>query len=630
MPTVSLVRDDLFAALGKEYTQEEFDELCFEFGIELDEVTSEAEMAAKEKGSGAEKGLSEEIIYKIDIPANRYDLLCLEGLARALRVFLGKEAAPTYQVVEPAGGPSARQKMVVEESVGALRPYVVCAVLRGVTFDPRRYKSFIDLQDKLHQNICRQRKYVAIGTHDLDTVRGPFRYEHKAPGDISFVPLVPADRGAFNARALLDHYLTDPDCKHLKDYVGLIHDAPAYPVIYDAQDRVMSLPPIINGDHSKISLDTRNVFIECTATDFTKANIVLDTMVTMFSQYCASPFTVEPVDVEYRAGTAVLGQPCSGPTPLLSTREETAKVDEVNSTIGIDISAEEMCRLCTKMQLGPARVVGSGDAIVVTVPPTRSDILHAVDVIEDVAIAYGYNNLELAAPPTLCVGEPQPINHFTDLLREEIARAGYIEMLTHGLCSTEENFALLRRPGAPAVRLSNPAIIEYEVVRTVLLPGTLKTVQHNRAMPVRQGVRLFEISDVVLPDPAHPIGARNERRLSAAYVGLTAGFEVIHGLVDRVMALVQVAPDPAYAGNSMRDLAATVAPRKGVCYKVVPGSDPAFFEGRCAEVMLVREGEGGQQESPVGVFGVVHPEVLANFDLVNPCSALELNIEALM
>ncbi|CAM9729927.1 unnamed protein product, partial [Heterosigma akashiwo] len=79
MPTVSLVRDDLFAALGKEYTQEEFDELCFEFGIELDEVTSEAEMAAKEKGSGAEKGLSEEIIYKIDIPANRYDLLCLEG-----------------------------------------------------------------------------------------------------------------------------------------------------------------------------------------------------------------------------------------------------------------------------------------------------------------------------------------------------------------------------------------------------------------------------------------------------------------------------------------------------------------------------------------------------------------------
>jgi len=619
MPTVSVVRDDLFEALGKSYTQEQFDELCFEFGIELDEVTSEAEMAAKEQGDKvkSKKVLSDAVLYKIDIPANRYDLLCIEGIARALNIFTGRLETPNFQKVEPVDG--KRQQMVVKSSVGALRPFVVCAVLRNVTFDTKRYKSFIDLQDKLHQNICRQRTYVAIGTHDLDTLEGPFRYEHLPPTDINFVPLTPSDK-SFTAKELLDFYKTSPDCKHLEPYTGIIYDSPVYPVIYDNQNRVLSLPPIINGDHSKIELHTKNVFIECTATDLTKANIVLDTVVTMFSEHCEVPFTVEPVDVTYEKDSSVQT------TPLLSTRQVSAKVADVNSVIGINIAAEEMCRLATKMQLGPATYDEESDAVVVNVPPTRSDILHAVDVIEDVAIAYGYNNLVLQNPSTLCVGSPQPINLFTDLLREEISRAGYIEMLTHGLCSTEENFTHLRQPKGPAVSLLNPANIEYEVVRTTLLPGALKTVQFNRSMPVRDGVKLFEISDVVLPDPSHPIGAKNVRRLVAVYTGLTAGFELIHGLVDRLMALCQISPTDEYAGNSMREESKTVAPRESVSYYIEPSTNPTFFSGRCADIMVTK----CDVSSKVGTFGIIHPEVLLNYGIGNPCAAVELDVEALM
>jgi phenylalanyl-tRNA synthetase beta chain len=175
-------------------------------------------------------------------------------------------------------------------------------------------------------------------------------------------------------------------------------------------------------------------------------------------------------------------------------------------------------------------------------PPTRSDILHSVDVVEDVAIAYGFNNLlPGTVPPVLTVGQPLPLNHFCDQLRDEIARAGYMEMLTHGLCMTAENFEYLGRPNSGlAVQLSNPANEEYEVVRTTLLPGMLKTLHHNKSMPKKAGIKFFEISDVVVKDEADPIGARNERRLVAAYAGLSAGFEVVHGLVDRVMALNQV------------------------------------------------------------------------------------------
>ena len=279
MPTVGVERDELFKRLGQQYTEHEFDELCFEFGIELDEVTSEKEMASKEQAQAAnldEKTaeLDDTIIYKIDIPANRYDLLCIEGIARALRIFKDLQPAPVYRIIDPAQREIMRVKPAVK---GVPRPFVVCAILRNMSFDDKVYKSFIDLQDKLHQNICRARKLVAIGTHDLDTVQGPFTYNAPPPSDINFVPLVPNDR-PFGGKELLDHYNNDPGCKHLKPYTKLIYDAEGYPLITDANDVVMSMPPIINGHHSRIQLTTKNVFIECTAMDLTKAHIVLDTV----------------------------------------------------------------------------------------------------------------------------------------------------------------------------------------------------------------------------------------------------------------------------------------------------------------------------------------------------------------
>ena len=151
--------------------------------------------------------------------------------------------------------------MTVERSTNSIRPYAVCAVLRGVNFNAKTYKSFIDLQEKLHQNICRKRTYVAIGTHDFDTIQGPFRYKALSPEDISFVPLTETEGKVYNARELINFYREDPTVKHLKPYTDIIYDSPVYPVIYDSKGTVLSLPPIINGRHSRIQLHTKNVFI---------------------------------------------------------------------------------------------------------------------------------------------------------------------------------------------------------------------------------------------------------------------------------------------------------------------------------------------------------------------------------
>ena len=139
---------------------------------------------------------------------------------------------------------------------------------QGVKFDKARYDSFIDLQDKLHQNICRRRTLVAIGTHDLGKIRGPFTYEAKPPEDIEFVPLKQTE--SFRADDLMEHYKSDQKLKH---FLHILEGSAVFPVIYDADRTVLSLPPIINGAKSAISLDTTDVFIECTATDLNKAKI---------------------------------------------------------------------------------------------------------------------------------------------------------------------------------------------------------------------------------------------------------------------------------------------------------------------------------------------------------------------
>ena len=583
--------------LGKEYTEEEFDELCFEFGIELDEVTSEKQIKDKFLGeagagaSGAGDDAEDDTIYKIDIPANRYDLLCMEGISRALNVFRGVEPSPVFRMIEPANG-APRQKMTQKPETMLVRPFVVCAVLRGVKFDKARYDSFIDLQDKLHQNICRRRTLVAIGTHDLNTVKGPFTYEAHPPEDIKFTPL--KQTREFNAAELMEHYKSDQKLKH---FLHIFDGSVVFPVIYDAERTVLSLPPIINGAHSAISLDTTDVFIECTATDLNKAKIVLNTVVTMFSEYSANKFAVEPVDVVSSSGD-------ERAYPDFMTRFVDVDPDYVRKRIGVtaaDIDTKAMAALLCRMQL-PTKI--DGDVLRVEVPPTRSDILHPCDVAEDVAIAYGYNNInkEKAGPNVVTVGAQQPLNNFSDLVRQEMASQGFSEVLTWILCSHDDNFANVNREddGDCAAIVANPSSLDVQVARSSLLQGVLKAMGANKDAPVP--AKLFEVGDVVLLDASKDVGARNSRRLLVLYSNTTSGFEVAHGALDRVMQITGAAKD----GDAGYTLDTSM-------------NEATYFPGRQAGI--VRDGKR------IGVMGVVHPTVLGKFDIVNPCSVLELDLE---
>ncbi|OWM74554.1 hypothetical protein CDL15_Pgr005133 [Punica granatum] len=616
MPTVSVGRDRLFAALRRTYTREEFEDLCFSFGIELDDVTSEKEIIKKERHleeeeEAEEPVASKEVIYKIEVPANRYDLLCLEGIAQALQIFNRQEEVPNYTVA--AIPKESMLRMHVRAETSQIRPYIVCAVLRGITFDEASYNSFIDLQDKLHQNICRRRTLVAVGTHDLDTLEGPFTYEALPPPSINFVPLKQVKN--FRADELMEFYKSD---LKLKKFLHIIENSPVFPVLYDSRRTVLSLPPVINGAHSAITLKTKNVFIECTATDLRKANIVLNTLVTAFSTYCERKFEVEPVEVIYADGKSYIcpdlsiyrmDVPVSYITdsigvsleaeevtafstycerkfevepveviyadgksyicPDLSIYRMDVPVSYITDSIGVSLEAEEVTSLLQRMQLSAEESVSPDgkSKITVSIPPTRSDVLHPCDVMEDVAIAYGYNNIPKRKPASL---KPLPLNQLSDLIRLEIATNGFTEVLTWILCSYKENFDMLNRKDdkSTAVIIGNPRSADFEI---------------------------FEVGDVTLLDDSKDVGATNRRQLAALYCGTNSGFELIHGLVDRIMEVI---------GTPF----VTVGDDSG--YYIQLSDEPEFLPGRQASIIY--------KGKHFGNFGIVHPEAdAAKMSIVN-------------
>ncbi|ROV94656.1 hypothetical protein VSDG_06156 [Cytospora chrysosperma] len=605
MPTITVDKYALYEALGQQFTKQEFEDLCFEFGIELDEDTEDDVRPA---------GVPAEL--KIEIPANRYDMLCFEGIQLMLNIFRSKTPIPNFRLVEPKDG--KLQTLTIKANTKEVRPYAAGAILRNITFTQQSYDSFISLQDKLHMNLARQRTLVAIGTHDLDTIQGPFTYDALPPNDIKFIPL--NQQKEMTATELMAFYEKD---KHLGKYLHIIKDSPVYPVMLDANNVVMSMPPIINGEHSKISMNTRNVFIDLTATDETKLEIVNQMMVTMFSMYCAEPFTVEPVKVIYEYDDTRT-RIC----PDLAPKVIKTEVDYLKSCTGLDETPERICQLLTKMAYSAKPSSEDKNLIEVSIPPTRADVLHQCDIMEDLAICYGYNNLPRSSPnKSATIGGPTRIQKLADIVRNEAAFAGWVEVLPLILCSYDENYTYLnRKDDGKAVRLANPKTAEYQVVRTSLLPGLLKTIRENKskALPIN----IFECSDVVFKDENEEAKARNQRNFAAVFCGKSSGFEVVHGLLDRILLMLRAAfktHGEGLEGKSV-DYKVVEEPSQADGYWIEEIDEPTFFHGHAAAIYLRLDGK----VQKIGQFGILHPTVIEAFDIKYPVSAVEFNLEVFL
>ena len=593
MPTIIVNRAALFKAIGQSFTDKEFDDLCFEFGIELDDVTTEEDIYRNEQRKEG-INLSKETLYKIEVAANRYDLLCLEGLALALRIFLQKQKMPEIKPLNIL--PEDERKLIVYDSVNDVRPIGLCAILRDINFTDEMLKSFMDLQDKLHNNICRGRKLVSMGTHDLDTVKGPFIYRALKPEHIHFVPLNREEE--VNGDGLMSILKDDPK---LGKYLYLLEGKEKYPVMMDSNGVIMSLPPIINSQHTKMTLNTHNVLLDITGTDKTKCEIVLNTLIAMFSCYCKNPFTVEEINViNYETNEGKI-------YPDLTPRKFKVDVNYLKTITGIhDILPDKIVKLLEKMEL-KAEIINSNE-LEVSAPITRSDILHPCDIAEDLAISYGYNNITKELTKTKTHGVQQPYNKLSDLFRDEMAMGGYVEFLTMALLSHKDMFTNLlhEEKDDKTAQILYSKSKEFEYIRSSLIPGILKSIEGNKANQLP--FKIFEISDVVICDENNEVGAVNRRRLCFAYTNTTSAMEIVQGMVDLLMKKIGLIFN---CDNKEKN------------YTIKKSNNEIFFNDRQAEIFIL-------DDIKVGVYGVVRPEVIKNFGIKNPVTLCEIDLQLIM
>lgn len=399
-----------------------------------------------------------------------------------------------------------------------------------------------------------------------------------------------------NADQLFEVYKSD---MKMKKFTPILEGHAKYPVFYDQTRSVLSLPPIINSEKTKITLGTKNVFIEITGTDIMKTRICLAILASQFSTYCKGEWKhrIEQCKIVYE------GHPEKTEiSPSLDFNNFEVELNKINSVLGVKLDIAKITACAEKMGLQIQGSSENGETIKVSVPPTRADILHPCDVIEDIGIGYGFNNIERVYPNTNTVGSFQPNNKFADMLRAEMAQAGYNECLTFSLLSYKDNYTNMRLAidHDECVQLSNPKTIEFQVVRTSLVPGLLQCLRSNKGESLPQ--KIFEVQDCAVLDASTDTGARNVRKLAACVLDLTSNFEVVHGLLDQLMMKV----------------GATF----GKHYRLVEDKDdPRFLPTRGFAVML--------QDKKVGSVGVLHPEVLGNFELKYPVQTIELEFDAL-
>ena len=510
--------------------------------------------------------------------------------------------------------------LTVRKSVEGLRPFCVGGIIRNLKFTDLSLKSFMDLQDKLHHGLGKQRVLVSMGTHDLDKIKGPFEFTAEPLSDLRFVPLN-LDK-EMTGPEIIDHFNQD---SKMSNYTKIIPgESGLFPLIKDANGSILSMPPLINSDLSKIDLDTKNVFIDITSSDETKALMALNVLVTLFGLYSETPFSFQQVKIEYEHSLAE-----NKVTPNFDfEREMTINKKYIERLLGEGgVSDEQVVENLFKMGL-PTSVVKSDlhDSLFkVHVPLHRTDVLHQCDLAEDFAIAYGYNNINVGSPQVVSIGKEDRLNKLTEQFRGEIANAGYSECMTFALCSVEDLTTTLRKKEDPRiVHVGNPKASDFEAMRTTLLPGLLKCLVANKKNKLP--LKLFELSDVTLKvsstedkegiwnhgkifDPS--IGSVNQRRLGLVMTNVNSSeLDIIHGSLDYMFRKLYL--------------------KDKYSYVLEKGTNPFLFSGLQADIFLI---DSKTKEKifteRIGYLGIVHPEVLEIVNWKYPVSCLEVNFQIL-
>jgi len=574
MPTVDIDPDELRRLTGRPGTDDEtLKGELFSLGLEFEGETDAGDL-------------------RFEFEPDRLDRLSVEGVARSLRYQYGDDRGLDV--------PSTNDPdwTIEVDGVPDERPYVTGAVIRGVDLDEAALESLLQLQEKLHATMGRKRVKGAIGVHDLAMLKGEsldadgagtagpaIRYTGIGPDGDRFVPL-DSDAEMTPAGVLADHPVGD-------DYAPLVADYDRFPAIYD-EIGLFSFPPVINGRRTEVTTDSRELFVEMTGTDQWTIDRMLNVVCYALD---ARGATIEEVVVDAPDGRLV--------RPDFSTRVKTVAHDRIEGLLGVDLDTEAVIDLLERSGLGVAAV--DDGAYDVEIPPYRVDVLHPVDVVDDVGRAYGFNELAPRYPDVGTIGGRHERSRLAEAVRTRLVGLGFQDLLNFHMTSESAAYERLGlsvpAPGDdgesygadPPARISTPYSEDYTILRPWLLSSVFGVLENNTHRAYPQD--LAEVGFVAHRDDDRATRVAERRAVAGALARTEASYEAIKGRL-------AVSVD-AFGG-------ALATP---------PIDHPTFIDGRTAAVEIDGEARG--------VIGEVRPRVLVEHDLEVPVAAFEFDLAAL-
>lgn len=539
MPLINFSYRDLCSLIGKDVPMEVLMERIPLMGADMHDT----------EGDSDEMG--------VEFFPDRPDLFSVEGLARALRPFLGIEPGMKEYDVHPTD-----IRMAADPSVRNVRPHIACAAVSGLRVTDGMLRSLMEMQEKLHLTIGRKRAKVAIGIHDLDRVRPPFVYKAVPPKSVSFVPLggtEPMDL----SRILKAH-------EKGKEYAHLLNGRKRYPVILDADGNVLSFPPIINGALTAVTTGTRSVFIDVTGTDLKAVKGSLGLIATALAERGG------------RIGSVSMTGAADASYPDLEPSQWTVRIDDCERFLGTDLGGSGIVGSLERMGMD---AVTDGGSVHVTVPATRLDMMHPVDIYEDVAIGHGFERFGGSHDLTQTPGELSAATKISETLRDVAIGLGFTEVTTLTLSSEKDEFGTSGLPERDVVTLLNPITEDHTCLRSSLMPSLMRILRRNRHRDLPQNI--FEIGDVVR-------NAGRQRRICLLSASSKASFTESKSVAESIL-------------REMR-----------IDHVLRPCRYRTFVDGRAAEI--ISEGE------VMGYFGEMDPRVITDHEIEHPVIMIEMDL----
>ncbi|MBI2650969.1 phenylalanine--tRNA ligase subunit beta [Candidatus Woesearchaeota archaeon] len=544
MPTININRQAFEKFVGKKLAADKLKDRISMLGTDLESVSDD------------------EII--VEIFPNRPDMLSVQGFARAFSSFIGAKTGLAQYKVE-----SSREKVIIDNSVENVRPYTSCAIVKNLHFDDEKIKEVIDIQEKLHITYGRNRRKVAIGIYPFEKIKMPIRFMAKKPGEIKFHPLE-SDK-EMNAYEILEKHPAG------KAYGHLLNGLEKFPIFIDANDEILSMPPIINSHKTgKINHDTKEIFIECSGFDFNVLNKCLNMIVTALSDIGGKIYSMELMYGKNKQTT-----------PNLEAEEMKVNIPYINRLLGLNLNETEIKKLFERMGYGYKNKN-------VLIPSYRADILHQADLAEDIAIAYGYENFMALIPNVATIAEEDKFEIFKNKISDLLTGLGFMEMSTYALSNKEAQCKKMNAE-IPLIELANSISSDYDVLRAWTLPSLMEILSNNKHHEYPQ--KIFAIGKAFKKNEAFDTNIEENENLAVAISSENVDYTRIRQILD-------------YMFMSL-----------GLKYEIIEAEHGSFIEGRAARAML--------KGKKIAYLGEINPETLTQWSLEMPVAAFELNLSRL-